>query len=76
MAIVENEPRTGVWIEKGKVYRSDIGELPRIYIPGNGLSPEELAELVRQVQEISCAEKQDLELLDEKITELRKLTVL
>lgn len=54
MTEVENEPRIGVWIENGLVYRSDIGELRNPYIPLEGHSPEEVAEVMRQIQKVGC----------------------
>lgn len=71
MTKAESEPRTGVWIENGWVYRSDIGESRNPQVPKAGHRPEEVAEIVGKIQRIGRGEEEgDIYELLEKLNEI------
>lgn len=74
--MVENQK--GVWTENGWIYRSDIGEQPRIYRPRESASFKKVFKLVCEIQEIGTADqwtKRERKALDRRLKKLKKMAI-
>jgi len=74
--MVENP--VGVWIKDGWIFRSDIGELPRIYRAREPRFFRKAFRLVCEIQQIGTADqwtRRERKALDRRIKKLKKIAI-